>query len=445
MPPLEQSTARGELPRQVIGAALEVTRGPNAGLKRRLDEPSLTIGSGPFCGLRLSDSTVSREHLRLELGPNGVLVRDGGSKNGTWLGTVRIDTVVLTGDATLKAGGTTIAIKVDAKPTEIVVSNEHEFGGAYAQSLAMRHLFVSLIRASESEISILLEGESGVGKEVLARAIHDNSPRRRHSFVAVDCGAIPPNLIESELFGHERGAFTGADRLRVGLFEQADGGTVFLDELGELPLELQPKLLRVLQEREVRRVGGSKAIAVDVRVLAATNRNLKDLCAENRFREDLFYRIATLRVRVPSLRERVDDIAPLATRFLRELTSDPGAELPADILAMMTAYPWPGNVRELRNVVMRFAVLDARRRADLFDVTPRRVGPVPSDEDLASMPFQSARQLVLESFESSYFPAVLRRAGGVVTRAAEISGMARSSFYRMLERHGAVGAKHEPE
>lgn len=441
----DQSTFRSERPREVIGASLEVTRGPDVGFKRRLDEPSLTIGSGPLCGLRLSDPAISREHMRLELGPHGVALRDGGSKNGTWLGGTRVDSALLTADATLRLGGTTIAIKVDAKPSSIIVSDQHEFGSAYARSLPMRHVFASLMRAAESDISILLEGESGVGKEVLARAIHAHSRRRERAFVAVDCGALPANLIESELFGHERGAFTGADRTRVGLFEQADGGTVFLDELGELPLELQPKLLRVLQEREVRRVGSTKPIAVDVRVIAATNRNLKDLCASSGFREDLFYRVATLRVRVPTLRERREDIAPLATRFLRELTGDAEADLPADVLQMLTAYAWPGNVRELRNVVTRFALLDARQRADLFDMTQRRLTSVRDEEELAAMPFQAARQLVLEDFESSYFRAVLRRAGGVVTRAAEMAGMARSSFYRMLERHGAVGAQQAPE
>ena len=222
---------------------------------------------------------------------------------------------------------------------------------------------------------------------------------------------------------------------------------MFLDELGELPLELQPKLLRVLQEHAVRRVGGTKAHPIDIRIVAATNKNLKDRCAEKTFREDLFYRVAGLRVRVPSLRERTDDVGPLATRFLRELTGDARAEVPEDILAMLTSYSWPGNVRELRNVMSRFALLDVRDRRELLDATGsvRRETLAAREEDLSGLSFQDARQVVLERLEATYFPAVLKRAGGVVTRAAELSGMARSSFYRMLERLGDVRASDDSD
>jgi DNA-binding NtrC family response regulator len=425
--------------REVYAAQLEIVQGPGAGTKRRLEEPSLLVGTGALCELRLSDPKVSREHLQIELTTTGVVVRDRGSKNGTWLGAVQLRDAVFIGDASLRLGSTVLQLTVDAKPTAIVVSREESFGRAYARSLPMRHLFASLGRAAESELSILLEGESGVGKEVLARAIHERSPRAARPFIAIDCGAIPRDLVESELFGHERGAFTGADRARLGLFQQANGGTVFLDELGELPIDLQPRLLRVLQEREVRPVGSNRAQPIEIRVLAATNKNLKDACAAKTFREDLFYRVAQLRLRVPSLRERTDDIGPLATRFLRDVTSDPEAELPPDILSMLATYSWPGNVRELKNVVSRIAFLEAKNRRDLFDVTSSlHTTQVPSAEDLSTLPYHDARQLVLDRLDSSYFAAVLRRAGGVRARAMELSGMSRSSFYRMLERLGAV-------
>jgi DNA-binding NtrC family response regulator len=442
MPPLDETTREETVSAvEVVGAVLEVTRGPDTGLTRRLEEPSLTIGKGTLCGLRLTDQTVSREHVRLELGSTGLVVHDGGSKNGTWIGTIRVKDATLTGNASIKLGATILAITLDSRRTEILVADGDRFGAAYAKSLAMRHLFATLLRAAPTELSVLIEGESGVGKEILARGIHDHSARRGGPFVAIDCGAIPPDLVESELFGHAKGAFTGAERARVGLFQQADGGTVFLDELGELPLELQPKLLRVLEQREVRPVGGTKAYPINVRVLAATNRNLKDRIAEGAFREDLFYRIAVSRVRVPSLRERPDDVGLLATRFLRELTGDPVAELPPDLLAMLQGYGWPGNVRELRNVVGRIALLEARDRRELFDATGtlRRDALAATQEDLSAMPFQEARRIVLERLEATYFPAVLERAGGVVSHAAKLSGLARSSFYRMLERRGVIG------
>lgn len=437
LPPELTASLSSVVSRTVVGASVLVSRGPDAGTRITLDEPSLTIGKGPLCGLRLTDQTVSREHLRLELTPEGLVVHDGGSKNGTWLGGVRIKEAVLTADGSLKLGATTIDVSLTGK-TDLLVTEEEWFGRAFARSLPMRHVFATLARAAPTELSVLIEGESGVGKELLARAVHGASSRSKGPFVAIDCGAIPPELIESELFGHGRGAFTGAHQARVGLFQQADGGTVFLDELGELPIDLQPKLLRVLEQREVRPVGDSRSQPVDIRVVAATNRNLKDRIAEGHFREDLYYRVAMLRVRVPSLRERPEDIAPLATAFLRELTGDARAEMSPDILAMLSGYAWPGNVRELRNVVGRVALLDARDRRELFDATGtlRRDALAATQEDLSMMPYQEARNIVLGRLDATYFPAIIARAGGVVANAAKLSGLARSTFYKMLERIG---------
>ncbi|HEY8038965.1 MAG TPA: sigma 54-interacting transcriptional regulator, partial [Polyangiaceae bacterium] len=270
------------------------------------------------------------------------------------------------------------------------------------------------------------------GKEVLARAVHGHSARAAGPLVAVDCGAIPAGLVESELFGHERGAFTGATHARSGVFEQADGGTLFLDEIGELPIDLQPKLLRVLEMREVRPVGGRGARAVDVRIVAATNRRLAEATGAGEFRRDLFYRLAVARVVVPPLRDRREDILPLARSFLRASTADARAELPADLAAMLASYAWPGNVRELRNVIERWALLGVRDARALFDAAG--LEPHAAPEDLSRLSYHEARRRVLERFERAYLPKVLEDAGGVVARAAEHAQVARPSFYRMLER-----------
>jgi transcriptional regulator with PAS, ATPase and Fis domain len=415
---------------RVRTVTLHVTKGPDAGRSVRVDQPTFAIGVGDAADFRLTDPGVSREHLRLVLGPGGVLLRDAGSKNGTFLGSARIHELTLTGDAAVSLGGTVIAIAVAPDATVLPMSANEHFGDAIGTSAIMRHLFASLERAAASELTILLEGESGVGKDLLARAIHARSPRAEGPFVVLDCGAIPENLIESELFGHERGAFTGADRARRGVFEEATGGTLFLDEIGELPLEMQPKLLRVLEQREVRPLGGQTSRPVDVRVLAATNRRLSEASRTGEFRSDLFYRLAVVRATLPPLRERAEDILPIARRMLRALKNDPAADFPDDFASMLAAYPWPGNVRELRNVVERHAALGVHD--SLFAQADAVV--TSADDELARLPYHEARRRVVDRFEEVYVARVLERADGVVSRAADLAGVSRPSLYRMLER-----------
>jgi transcriptional regulator with PAS, ATPase and Fis domain len=432
---------------RVRAADVEIVAGPDAGTSARLDRPTFVIGSGESADLRLTDDTVSREHLRLTLACNGVRITDAGSRNGTWLGSVRLHDFTLTGDATLAIGTTQLTIRMDKGETDLPLSPKTSFGSAIGVSDAMRHLFALLERAAQSEVTVLLEGESGAGKEVLARALHETSPRVTGPFVAVDCGALPPGVIESELFGHEKGAFTGATTAREGVFEEANGGTLFLDEIGELPLDLQAKLLRVLETREVRPVGARGTRPIDVRVVAATNKNLADASQKKEFRRDLFYRLAVARVVVPPLRARSADILPLARRFLQIALRDETADVPPDLAAMLVAYSWPGNVRELRNVIDRWALLGVRDARGLFDShsaleAVREAGA--STAALADLPYHEARRVALERFEQSYLPAVLERAGGVVKRAAEHAEVARPSFHRMLERAGlGRGSKDE--
>lgn len=422
---------------RVRAARIDVISGADAGRTVRVENPTFLIGSGATADLRLSDNAVSREHLRLGISAQGVVVRDLGSTNGTWLGTLRIAEITLAQAATFTVGSSELAVTVDVVPLDLPISERSQFGAAIGHSAAMRHVFATLARAAASDMSVLIEGESGVGKEVLAQAIHTESKRASGPFVTLDCGSIPANLIESELFGHERGAFTGADQARIGAFEQANGGTIFLDELGELPLAMQPKLLRVLEMREVRPVGGQRSRPIDVRVVAATNRNLAEAANRNEFRRDLFYRLAVVRAQVPPLRERRDDILPLAEAFLRRLPGFTAHELQPELASMFRSYAWPGNVRELRNVVQRYAVLGPDTAA-LFEGAAGLGARAPTP--LAHLPYHEARRIALEEFDAQYFPAILARANNVVSRAAQLAEVGRGSFHRMLNRMRGAGA-----
>ncbi|MCA8942831.1 MAG: sigma-54-dependent Fis family transcriptional regulator [Planctomycetes bacterium] len=298
------------------------------------------------------------------------------------------------------------------------------------ESPAARRLEGQVVRIGPSEKSVLVTGESGVGKELVARMLHDTSPRREGPFVPVNCGAIPRQLIESELFGHSRGAFTGADRKRVGLFEAADRGTLFLDEIGELPLELQPALLRAIQFGEIRPVGGETTRNVDVRIVAATHRDLRARVAEQTFREDLFYRIAIFELHVPSLRERVEDISPLARHFLRRESrrSDRPLSLSADAEAWLEHQDWPGNVRELENAIVRLSVLasgseiDLAAVRDVLDPTSRarRDGGLPT--------------LELRELERLAIAEAMRRHRGNKRAAAAELGIALKTLYNKLAK-----------
>ncbi len=415
----------------VKGAKIVVAQGPDTGRSATIDTPTFIIGTGQAADMRLADPAVSREHVRISLLPNGVRVRDEGSKNGTWLGGVRITDVLLTSDTSLVVGAsTTVAITIDAADIELTLSPHDRFGEAIGGSPVMRNLFATLEKVAPTELTVLLEGESGTGKDVLSRAIHSKSARAGQPLVVVDCGAIPPTLVESELFGHERGAFTGADQARRGVFEEANGGTLFLDEVGELPVEMQPKLLRALEAREVRPIGARSARPIDVRVVAATSRRLAEAARTGEFRSDLFYRLAVARVTVPPLRDRKEDVVPIARAMLRSLRRDPLVEIPPDLASMLEAYSWPGNVRELRNVVERWAALGRLDRT-MFDPIQAANS---AEDDLAHLPYHEARKIVLDRFEEKYLPRVLERANGVMARAAELAEVARPSFYRMMER-----------
>jgi DNA-binding NtrC family response regulator len=407
-------------------ASLQVIAGRDAGKRFDFDGKA-RIGTKPLADLVLTDPRVSGLHCEVAADET-VTVRDLGSKNGTFLGGYRVvEAVVPSGDS-IALGDTRVRVVSIDELTDVPLSESDDFFGIIGQSAAIRALTARIERLTGSDATVLILGETGSGKERVADALHLSSRRAPAPITIVDCGALPPTLIESELFGHERGAFTGATATFKGAFERAQGGTLFLDEIGEMPLELQPKLLRAIESRTVRRLGGSKPIPVDVRVIAATHRDLALEVQRGRFREDLYYRLAVVTLQVPPLRERLDDIPHLAIHLLRELGSDPASFLTIDSLAALQSYDWPGNVRELRNTLERASTL----------MEP--LGPRPEAEralavDVAE-PFRVGKQRVIEAFERDYVTALLDDCDGNVSEAARRAGLDRMSIHRLISRLG---------
>jgi transcriptional regulator with PAS, ATPase and Fis domain len=423
-------------PRASIAAFdLHVVAGPDQGAHRRLGPGKVRLGTLPSCGVRLNDPTVSRLHCELEVHASGVRVTDLDSTNGTFLDGVKAYDAELLAGGTVTVGTTVLRLEPAGEPVQIELSRADRFGRFLGQNTEIRRLYAILERVAPTDSTVLVQGETGTGKEALALAIHEASERADGPFIAVDCGAIAENLIESELFGHVRGSFSGAVQDRTGLFEQAHGGTLFLDEIGELPLALQPKLLRVLEMREVRRIGSSTSKKIDVRVLAATNRMLARGVNQGTFREDLYYRLAVVEIVIPPLRARRDDIPVLAQHFYKSFSgkSDP---LPSEFVATLLARAWPGNIRELRNFIERSVSLGwvHRREGDAdasADVPPGLEALVPTDLQL-----KEARELWTARFESLYAAALLKKTHGNVTKAAALAGVTRRSLQRLMAQHG---------
>ena len=422
---------------------LRVVDGADAGGTFALPRAGAVIGTGPDADFRLTDPSVSRRHLRLTPVPEGVHAVDLGSTNGTRFQGERIADAVVTLDAALAIGKTRIELArhVDRQP--IPLSRRRRFGELIGTSGPMRQAYALLERAAEVDVTLLIEGETGTGKELAARAVHQHSARAARAFQIVDCGAVSPTLIEAELFGHVRGSFTGADRDRAGAFELAHQGTLFFDEIGELPLALQPKLLRALETREVRRIGGSTQIPVDVRFIAATNRDLAAEVKAGRFREDLYYRLNVFRVVMPPLRTHREDIPSLVKHFLEALGA-PG--LSEETLGRIVQLDWPGNVRELRNAVQRAVVLargnpsspppSAQAQAQAREETGSRPGGDFSFAIDAARPFKDVKAEIVTKFEVAYIKAVLARTGGNISAAARDSGIDRKHMERLIRKLG---------
>jgi DNA-binding NtrC family response regulator len=421
--------------------------GPEAGLEIAVPAAGLVIGADTTADVRLTDPAVSRRHASVRPTTLGFEVADLSSKNGTFVDNVSITRATLPLGAVLRVGSTLIQL-VPAEETILIPPSQRvEFGQMIGASNAMRQIYALLERASASNAPILLIGESGTGKELAARAVHEHSKRADGPFVTFDCGAASDNLIESDLFGHVRGAYTGAQGDRTGAFEMANGGTLFLDEIGDLPLPLQPKLLRMLETGETTPLGSRKSVKSDVRVVAATHHDLAQAVAKGAFRGDLYYRLAVVEVHLPPLRQRIDDIEDLVQGFLaRENKREPSIKGPN--LERLMGYSWPGNVRELRNVIARAMAL-AAPGARFAEMPILLTGARTPDENAgarADKPYHEAKNDALIRFERDYLKDLLSRAGSNISQAARLAGVGRKHLYRMMERTElSAGIKPPPD
>lgn len=445
---------------ETIGDARELPGGPRTPLVRWVAGGAeqaarvtsvLLIGSAADVAVRIDDRHVSRLHAEIAPAPGGLLVRDLGSKNGIFVGDIRIERAVLPGGTRFRVGETELEVSFDevraAREPSPEAPAKRSFHGLVGQSAVMRALFATLERIAASDAPALVTGETGTGKELVARAIHDASGRSAAPFVVVDCAALPEALLEGELFGHAKGAFTGAVTARAGAFEAAQGGTIFLDEIGELPPSMQPKLLRALESRTVRRLGETSQRSIDVRFVAATHRDLPSMVTRGSFREDLYFRIAVLPLRVAPLRERPEDVPVLLAHFEKRL----GHKLPfgPPERARLATYAWPGNVRELRNFADRALALggamalegiglgDGKAPAAHASLPP----PVePSAHDAAAdLPelrgaYRSFRDDWARTGDLRYVRALIERHGGDVLLAAAEAQIDKSYFYRLVKR-----------
>jgi transcriptional regulator with GAF, ATPase, and Fis domain len=394
-----------------------VVDGPDRGARAVSSDDELTIGTAPGCQLQVTDSAVSRHHCAIRVTARGLELRDLGSTNGTFIGEHELVRGYIRSGARIRLGNTTVAVTILADEIAQPLASEGGFGDLIGASPAMRRLYPMLERCSQSDATVLIEGETGTGKELVAEAIHLASARRAKPFVVVDCGALPRLLTESELFGHVRGAFTGAEHDRVGAFEQAQGGTIFLDEIGELALDLQPLLLRALENHTIRRVGTNEQRAIDVRVIAASHRDLRVEVNDKRFRADLYYRLNVVRVVVPPLRDRAGDIRLLAAQFWQMFRPDQPA--PEGLLVELESQTWPGNVRELRNMVERAAL----------------IGHTRSDSSDANLPYGEAKDRAISDWERRWLQRLLLEHDHNLSRAARAAQMGRSYLRQLVRRY----------
>ncbi len=459
--------------KRIRKSKLVVLEGPDGGREYEVAREVVTVGRSPVCDLTLTDKSVSTRHFSIIADDRGYLLRDEGSTNGTFYADLRVKEVYLKPGTVFRAGNTVLKFQPTQDIVTIELSERDRFDQVIGTSVRMREIFAHLERVSPSDLTVLVQGETGTGKELIAQAIHNFSPRKKRPFVVLDCSAIPKDLIESTIFGHEKGSFTGAIAQHRGVFEQADGGTIFLDEIGELDLNLQPKLLRVLENREVKRVGSDKTIKVDVRVVAATNRDLRKMVTEGGFREDLYFRLSVMQIPLPPLRERPDDVALLVNHFLngineqRQQWGRPPLQVSADAMESLKRRPWPGNIRELKNVVERGAnlgegpVLTTRdfligNEGGAFSApaVPAAALTLAADGGAAApgdlhffvnidLEYKDAKQALTDEFEAIYLKKLVDRHQGNISQSAKAAGLTRYHLRELLKKHGIHQALRE--
>ncbi len=420
-----------ELPR----LKLVVVAGPDFGAELVLDSGTYRVGTESTSDLVLQDSSVSRTHLLAAVMPDGVALTDNRSTNGSFCEGMRFTALTVKLGAVVRVGRTVLKLLSAEKLRPAVPPSERDrFGALRGRSLAMRELFAVLERLAPTDVDVLIVGETGTGKELCARALHEASTRAAGPFVVCDVAALSSGLAEAELFGHVKGAFPGGGEERPGLLERAAGGTVFLDEVGGLPLELQAKLLRLLESRELRRVGADSYARIDVRVLAATQREPQQELEQGRLRQDLYYRLASATVRLPPLRDRLEDIPLLIDTLLEQLGRPPG-QLTEKTRALLADYRWPGNVRELRNVVEGVVALG---ELPALPADPGGRGPG------LEVGFHRAKEAMVGAFEKDYLSQLLEKCGGNLSKAARVAGLDRTHLYRLLKKHQLWRAGDEP-
>jgi transcriptional regulator with GAF, ATPase, and Fis domain len=437
---LATSTTHGRTPLRSFSC--HITSGESAGRTIGVGARPVIVGALAACDLVLDDPKVSGRHAELAARADGLWVKDLGSTNGTFVDGVRVSEALAAPGATVRFGATSIRV-AGAPPPEVEPSPRQRFGGLVGKSRSMREVFAVLELASAADATVLIQGESGTGKELAARAIHDHSPRASKSFVVVDCSATTDELLESQLFGHRRGAFTGAVADRKGAFVEADSGTLFLDEIGELPLPSQGRLLRALEAHTVQPLGSDRPVPIDVRMVAATNRDLFAMVEAGTFRFDLFHRLAVVHVLIPPLRERLEDLEPLIASFYEGRGIDPGP-IRGENLARLEQNRWRGNARELRNTLERAWVLSGGAPFEALRIAPDPSARIESGVRAAgidalcdtSIPFKDAKERWNSELERRYLASVFERAGGNVTRAAEYAGLHRRHLRELLVRYG---------